>query len=126
MAASPSAELPSGRWLAALLDRGSAPGPSLTVQSIVTGGVDGDAEAALRLDDGVVVEAASGALAAPDVTLTATSADAATMAAGELDPSVAFMQGRMKTAGDPGLLLELLAHVRRVRGVGGREGRASR
>ena len=31
------------------------------------------------------------------------------MAAGDLDPSVAFMRGRMKTAGDPGLVLDVLA-----------------
>jgi putative sterol carrier protein len=74
----------------------------------------------------VVVEHASGTLVAPDVTLTATGADATAMAAGELDPNVTFMQGRMKTAGDPGLLLELLAYVRRVRRAGDREGRASR
>ena len=37
------------------------------------------------------------------------------MAAGELDPSVAFMQGRMKTAGDPGLVLDVLAAVDRAR-----------
>jgi putative sterol carrier protein len=45
------------------------------------------------------------------VTLTASYADASAMAAGELDPSVAFMQGRLKTAGDPGLVLDLLACV---------------
>jgi hypothetical protein len=121
-----SAERPSADWLATLLGAGAAPGPSLTVQSVVTGALGGDAEAHLRLDDGVVVEHASGTLVAPDVTLTATSADAAAMAVGELDPNVTFMQGRMKTAGDPGLLLELLAYVRRVRRAGDREGRASR
>jgi hypothetical protein len=31
------------------------------------------------------------------------------MLAGTLDPNVAYMRGRMKTAGDPGLLLDLLA-----------------
>ena len=44
------------------------------------------------------------------------------MAAGELDPSVAFMQGRMKTAGDPGLVLDVLAG----RGFRRAEGRATR
>jgi putative sterol carrier protein len=36
-------------------------------------------------------------------------ADADEMLNGRLDPSVAFMQGRLKTAGDNGLLLALLA-----------------
>jgi putative sterol carrier protein len=37
------------------------------------------------------------------------------MAAGELDPSVAFMQGRLKTAGDPGLVLDVLAGAAQAR-----------
>ena len=35
--------------------------------------------------------------------------DAVALQRGETDPSVLFMQGRMKTAGDPGKLLALLA-----------------
>ena len=34
------------------------------------------------------------------------------MQQGELDPSVAFMQGRSKAAGDTGLLLQLLPVMR--------------
>jgi putative sterol carrier protein len=45
------------------------------------------------------------------VTLTASYPDASAMAGGGLDPSVAFMQGRLKTAGDPGFVLDLLASV---------------
>ena len=44
-----------------------------------------------------------------DLTLTLTDADARAVVAGELDPSVAFMQGRMKVAGDMAPLLDLLA-----------------
>ncbi|MGH9077078.1 MAG: SCP2 sterol-binding domain-containing protein [Acidimicrobiales bacterium] len=52
-----------------------------------------------------------GMAAAPDadVSFTAGAGDAAAMASGELDPAVAFMQGRLKTAGAPGLVLRLLA-----------------
>ena len=45
----------------------------------------------------------------PDLTLTLTDADARAVVAGELDPSVAFMQGRMKVAGAMAPLLDLLA-----------------
>lgn len=42
------------------------------------------------------------------VVFTATPADAEALAAGELDLAVAFMQGRIKAAGDGRALLELL------------------
>jgi hypothetical protein len=117
----------SAEWLAGLLGSGAAPGPSVAVQLVVTGGPDGDAHAHVRLADGMVAQASPVADAAADVTLTASAADAAALAAGSLDPSVAFMQGRVKTAGDPGLVLDLLGHLRRcVRPAGGRAGRASR
>ncbi|MHB1496391.1 MAG: SCP2 sterol-binding domain-containing protein [Acidimicrobiales bacterium] len=43
-----------------------------------------------------------------DLTLTISPEDAALVLSGELAPSVAFMQGRLKTTGDNALLLELL------------------
>ena len=48
---------------------------------------------------------------APDLTLTLPSAIADAVAGGELTASAAFMQGRMKTAGDLGLVLDVLAAV---------------
>ena len=70
----------------------------------VVGGPDGDVKFHLAGDDVGV-----GALADADVVFTATYADATAIVRGELQPSVAFMQGRLKTAGDPGRLLEVLA-----------------
>jgi putative sterol carrier protein len=102
-------EFLSEAWVTGLVGSGAAPGPTATVQVVVTGASDGDAKFHARLDDGVVAEGALGTWPAPDVTLTVSYADASAMAAGELDPSVAFMQGRLKTAGDPGLVLDLLA-----------------
>jgi hypothetical protein len=102
-------EFSSEAWVTGLVGSGGAPGPTATVQVVVTGAPDGDAKFHARLDDGVVAQAALGTQPAPDVTLTASYPDAGAMAAGELDPSVAFMQGRLKTAGDPGLVLDLLA-----------------
>ena len=103
------AEFLSDEWIASMVGRGTAPGASGTVQVVVTGAPDGDGKWHFRLDDGVVAEADAGTRAAPDLTLTVGYAEGAAMAAGELDPSVAFMQGRMKTAGDPGLVLDVLA-----------------
>ena len=92
------------------------------MQIVVTGtDLPHDGKWYVRLDDGVVAEAGSGSSSGkPDVTLTVPFAEAVAMAAGELDPSVAFMQGRMKTAGDPGLVLDVLAAV----GVAARLSRA--
>jgi hypothetical protein len=44
----------------------------------------------------------------PDLTLMLSPEDANTVLSGELAPSVAYMQGRLKTAGDNALLLGLL------------------
>jgi len=45
----------------------------------------------------------------PDLTLSVSSVDARLIEEGKLEPSVAFMQGRLKSTGDNALLLELLA-----------------
>ena len=51
---------------------------------------------------------ATGCEGQADLTLTISPEDAALIVSGELAPSVAFMQGRLKTAGDNALLLDLL------------------
>jgi putative sterol carrier protein len=103
------AEFLSDAWVSELVGRGGSPGPTATLQVVVNSAPDGDGKFHVRVDDGVVAEAAPGSIAAPDVTFTASYPDASAMAAGDLDPSVAFMQGRLKTAGDQGLVLEVLA-----------------
>jgi putative sterol carrier protein len=45
----------------------------------------------------------------PDLALTLSPDDARSVRDGELAPSVAFMQGRLKTSGDNALLLRVLA-----------------
>jgi len=52
---------------------------------------------------------AQGGGAEADLTLTLSPDDARSVHHGELAPSVAFMQGRLKTAGDNALLLRVLA-----------------
>ena len=98
-------------WLDDWAGRGRAPGGSGAVQVLVTGLADGDASWQVRVDDGVVAEVAPGAPATADLTLTVPVAIAESIAAGELTASAAFMQGRMKTAGDLGLVLDVLAAV---------------
>jgi hypothetical protein len=44
----------------------------------------------------------------PDLTLTLSADDARSVKDGHLEPSVAFMQGRLKTSGDNALLLRVL------------------
>ena len=61
-------------WIASWVGRGTAPGPTATVQVVVTGtDVPNDGKWHLRLDDGVVAEAAAGTVTAPDLTLTTAS-----------------------------------------------------
>jgi hypothetical protein len=98
-------------WLDGWKGRGRPPGRSGSVHVLVTGLPDGDASWHARLEDGVVVDVAPGDAPGADVTLTLPAPLAAAVASGSLAPSAAFMQGRMKTAGDPGLVLDVLAAV---------------
>ncbi len=88
------------------------PGRSGRIQQHITGGPDGDVACYWVLEDGHPTSAATGTVDDPDVTLTLSWSDAAAVQAGTLDPSVAFMQGRMKVAGSMALVLELLSEAR--------------
>ena len=61
-----------------------------------------------RYDDGRPVEGATGVVPEPDLALSMAAADAADVVSGRVEPSVAFMRGRLKAAGDGGLLLAFL------------------
>jgi cyanophycinase-like exopeptidase len=78
---------------------------------VVTGLPDGDGSWQVRVDDGVVAEVAPGTPAKTALTLTVPAAVADEIASGGTSASAAFMQGRMKTAGDLGLVLDVLAAV---------------
>ena len=98
-------------WLDGWVGRGRAPGSSGAVQVVVTGLPDGDGSWRVRVDDGVVAEVEPGAAQGADLTLTLPAAVAREVASGATTASAAFMQGRMKTAGDLGLVLDVLAAV---------------
>jgi hypothetical protein len=106
----------STEWLEELTRLGSehAPFPGITgtLQVVVSGGPEKDVKFLVVLDDGRVDSAERRVDAAAELTLTFDYANAVAVQEGELDPSVAFMQGRMKTAGDTGLLLQLLPLTR--------------
>ena len=70
------AEFLSEEWVDGFVGAGASPGPTGTVQVVVTGVSDGDGKWYARVVDGVVAESALGARPAPDVTLTVSSADA--------------------------------------------------
>ena len=98
-------------WLDDWAGRGRAPGGSGAVHVVVTGLADGDGSWQLQVDDGVVTAVAPGTPATAELTLTLPAAVAGEIESGELTASAAFMQGRMKTAGDLGLVLDVLAAV---------------
>ena len=98
-------------WLDAWIGRGHGPGGSGAVQVVVMGLADGEGSWQVLVDDGVVAEVAPGAPAKADLTLTLPAPLAGEVASGATTVSAAFMQGRMKTAGDLGLVLDVLAAV---------------
>ena len=73
------------------------------------GAPGGEVSSTWSLEGGGVVQAVPGLLAELDATITLTYDDALALGTGELDPSVAFMQGRLKSSGDTGVVFELLA-----------------
>jgi hypothetical protein len=76
-----------------------------TVVLVITGGANGEVRLPLRYDDGRPSWASDGSPLEPDVALTLPEPEARAVFSGEREPSVGFMRGRIKTAGDPGLLL---------------------
>ena len=84
------------------------PGLSARMQFIVTGGADGEVRYYWVLEDGLLSQSGAGDVADADVTLTTARSDAMAMAKGDLDPNVAFMQGRMKVTGAMGIMMRLL------------------
>ncbi len=100
---------PNDGWVDAsadALDLGDFTG---VVQVAVPGAPGGEFRYHRTFEKGRVTGGGVGPAPDPAVSLTLPVAEARSVLAGELDPSVAFMQGRLKTAGDNGLLLELLA-----------------
>ncbi|MFI5046473.1 MAG: SCP2 sterol-binding domain-containing protein [Acidimicrobiia bacterium] len=82
------------------------------VDVTITGAPGGDARWHVDVV-GAHLTAASGTAPRAAVALTLSYDDSVAILRGELEASVAFMQGKMKTAGDPGQLLDVLAATAR-------------
>lgn len=96
------------RTLDLAADQPERPGASVRVQFVVGGGPGGEARYHWVVEDGQLRSAAAGNLDGAEMTWTATYSDAVAMFRGELDPGAAFMEGRVKVAGDMGKVLTLL------------------
>jgi alkyl sulfatase BDS1-like metallo-beta-lactamase superfamily hydrolase len=84
------------------------PGVSVQMQYVVSGGPDGDIKYYWILEDGKLLESSLGNAPAADITLTITYEDSVKVQTGELDANAAFMQGRMKVAGNMAKFMQLL------------------
>ncbi len=82
-----------------------APGLDAVIQFKFTGAEAGDWYAAIK-DGACIVE--QGAHPSPKMTLSADSADYVKIFTGELDGMQAFMQGKIKLAGDLNLAMKLM------------------
>jgi putative sterol carrier protein len=82
----------------------AASGVSLTVQQVVTDGPDGEVAWHVRLGDGSV-EIAQGRAPDAEVVITQSHETATEVGRGGLSPAEAFATGRLKLAGQVGLLI---------------------
>ena len=98
--------LDTGRRLA--VDQPERPGASARIQWVVGGGPGGDIKYWWRLEDGKLLESELGTSSDADFTVTLSYEDSVKIQKDELDANAAFMQGRMKVAGDMGKFLRLL------------------
>ena len=89
-------------------DQPERPGASARMQYVVTGGPDGDVSYYWVLENGRLLDSRLGSLDDAEVTLTSTWDDSVSIARGELDTNAAFMQGRVKVAGNMAKLMALL------------------
>lgn len=84
------------------------PGASARMQYVVTGGPDGEIKYYWILENGKLQESKLGDLDGAEVTMTQTYEDAKKIQKGELDANAAFMQGRIKVAGNMAKLMALM------------------
>jgi len=85
---------------------------SARLQYEITGGPERVVATYWVLGDGRLLDSGPGVVADPDTTITIAWDDAQSIERGELDPSVAFMQGRLKVAGSMAPVVALLPATR--------------
>ena len=89
-------------------DQPPCPGASIALNVVVAGGPAGEVAVHWVVDGGRVIEARPGLLADGEVTSSLGWDDAVLIARGELDLNAAFMQGKVKIAGNMAKVMSLL------------------
>ena len=84
------------------------PGASARMQYVVTGAPEGEVKYYWVLENGKILESTLGEDPSADFTITTTYEDSKKIQDGELDANAAFMQGRMKVAGNMAKLMSLM------------------
>jgi len=102
----------SQEWLdcarALAADQPERPGATARIQWLVAKGPDGDIAYWWQLEDGRLASSGLGKVDDPDISLSLSYEDSVKIQKGELDANAAFMQGRMKAAGNMGTFMQLL------------------
>jgi putative sterol carrier protein len=84
------------------------PNASARMQTVVTGGPDGDVAYYQVIVDGKMLEGRLGTDPDAEFTMTQGYDDAVRILTGELDANAAFMQGKVKVTGNMGKLMSLM------------------
>ena len=92
--------------------RRAAAGHQATIQQVITGG-EGDAHYWITIGDGQI-DLGVGDIEGEDATITQSYDSAAALARGELSPVTAFMTGKLKIAGNMGMILGLQGALSRL------------
>jgi putative sterol carrier protein len=84
------------------------PGATARMQYVVTGSPDGDVKYFTVIENGKITDNQLGEDANAEFTLSSTYDDSVRVLKGELDANAAFMQGKMKVAGNMAKLMSLM------------------
>ena len=102
----------SQEWLdefvALAVDQPNRPGATVKIQYKATGSPAGDIDYYWVIDEGKILEAKLGTIDGADFTMTTAFDDAVKVQKGEMDATAAFMQGKMKVAGNMAKMMSLL------------------
>jgi len=85
--------------------RQAAAGQKASIQQVITG-ADGETHYWITIDDGTI-DLGTGDIDGEDATITQSYDTAAALAKGDLSPVTAFMTGKLKIAGNMGMILGL-------------------